>query len=1093
MSLAVTADSSDLPRLLVPETGPVPAAHARGPAARLAPTRQWRVTPEALKHPEQWFQSDPPFRLDLPENQDVTVIVESLETSGTGARQLLGRAASDPSTSVTLILEDSRLSGFVNVPGWGSYHLQPSTLPGTVEVSAVRHPGGFCATGCLVHSAATATVDQATMGRKAATLAAADTLTEPTVVDVLFLYTPLALTGEGSEAGLVRRVQAGVDETNLRLANSEVNVRIHTVGIVRYDTFESGGMPRELFRLENATDGFERVPQLRNDYKADIVCLVTELDGDNYLAGATGVAPTLGDPQFSNIIIRRHALAPGSRVLAHEFGHLFGLEHDRENAALPPEGFRTRKPYIFAHRTRIEGVTYIDLMSYEPGIFVPNFSNPRLSIDGVPLGVPADQPNPSDGARAIDEIAPYVAAYRTAWSRVEFSQSRFVGRREESSVRVQLQRVGDLNTSTRVTVIFDATSPARAGIDYLRPTSTLVTFATNEATAELVIPLVAESASVGERTLRLSLGSVAGNHGLGSVTLAEVALFDPGTPTSHGKVEFAGGPLVFPESSGEARIRVRPTGNNPAGTVVLPYHTVPGTAQAGTDFLPISGTLTNLVPGGEWELSVPLLPRPEPGPDRSFFVIVGTRTNTVTILDEQRPGSVKAEAHAVAADGGLNCRLRGDGRLLVWGNFSTIGGVPRSGLALLNQDGSVDESFRPPEILLGHRRMAGIGTTESQTTNAVISLVRPLPDGRLLIAGEFSRVDGAVRRTLMRLQSDGGVDESFGVLDLNGAVKEVLVQADGRILVGGTFTRFNGESRAYLVRLLPDGSMDSSFQPKGGPTSNFVVAILSLAQQSDGRILMGGLFRKVDGLAMTNLARLNVDGTYDPTFRLSRGASGPVTSVRVMEDDRLLVAGFFDTIGNRSSPRIARLQADGTADPTFRSPNPDAEIREIHPLPDGRILISGRFTKLGNVARRSLAMLNADGSVDPSFDAGDGPDVAPGIAAAFASQCLAPSPDGTLWVTGEFSQFNRHAVAGVTRLNLGTVNPRLGFPHRAEGGMAMTVHGLSGGRHPLETSTDLEQWERAGEIRLEGYDTRIGITVPTGESSRFFRLKPPGH
>ena len=55
----------------------------------------------------------------------------------------------------------------------------------------------------------------------------------------------------------------------------------------------------------------------------------------------------------------------------------------------------------------------------------------------------------------------------------------------------------------------------------------------------------------------------------------------------------------------------------------------------------------------------------------------------------------------------------------------------------------VDDSFRPPELLLGHRHLAGTGTTESQTTNAVLSVVRPLADGGLLVAGEFSRATGA--------------------------------------------------------------------------------------------------------------------------------------------------------------------------------------------------------------------------------------------------------------------------------------------------------------------------------------------------------------
>lgn len=928
--------------------------------------------------------------------------------------------------------------------------------------------------------------------RVAAELPAADTLPEATVVDVMFLYTPLALAAEGSEAGLRRRVETGVEETNLRLANSGVNVRVQPVFIGLYNTFESGSMPREMSRLGNAVDGFERVPQLRNDYQADLVCLVTELDTDNYLAGAWDVAPTLGDPQFAYLIIRRQALATGSRVLAHEFGHLFGCAHDREHAGnLQSTFYQARKPYIFAHRTQVEGVTYIDLMSYEPGIFVPYYSSPRVSIDGVPMGVPADQARPSDGARTINEVAPYVARYRTAVSRVEFARASFVGRREESRVTVILRRSGDLNSSTRVNVVFDPASPARPGADYQRPTSTLVTFGTNQATAELVIPLVQDSSAAGERLLLLGLGSVLGAHGVGRTASATVAIHNPDTPSWQGDVEFTGGRSVIPETAGDARIAVRLPGNDPAGPIQLPYRTVDGTARAGIDYTAVSGTLDHPGAPAEWEIAVPIRNRPEAGPDRTFAIVVGTRTNEVRILDTQRPGSLRHDGvPAVEADGGMNLLVRGDGRLLVWGNFSQVNGQPRSGVALLHPDGRLDESFRPPELLLGHRRMPGLGTTESQTTNAALQVVRPQPDGRLLVAGVFSRVNGQPRRTLLRLQADGAVDESLATLDFDGAVNDVLVQPDGRILVGGTFTRLNGESRPYLARLYSDGSIDRSFQPQGGPTSEFAVSILALAQQSDGRLLIGGLFRKVDGAAITNVARLNPNGTLDTTFRLTRGASSPVTAVRVLEGDRILVAGFFETIGTRSSPRLARLLPDGTVDPTFRSPNPDAEIRDLFPLPDGRLVISGRFTRLGSLSRRSPALLQADGSVDPDFDPGLGPDVAPGIAAAFASRALAVTPDGTLWVAGEFNRFNGLPSTGLARLQLGEVPAFLGRTSRdGEGQIQSTLSGLPGGRYLLDTSPDLKAWNPAREVRLEGYESRAHISLPIPGEAGFLRLR----
>jgi hypothetical protein len=244
---------------------------------------------------------------------------------------------------------------------------------------------------------------------------------------------------------------------NFRLTNSLINVRINPVFIGSIQYVETGDMTLDLPRLANGNGGLERVPQLRNDYKADLVCLLTELENQGMGGYGWDITPPHGNQATGFVVIRRLFMGKGSMVLAHELGHLLGCDHDREHAAHAGDAafYAARKPYIFGHRVEVEGVTYIDVMSYEPGIYVPYYGNPRLQLDGVPLGVPAEAERPSDGARTINETAPYVALYRTARSRIGFAEPRFVAAEQDGSVTVRLVRTGDLDTSTRVTVTFD--------------------------------------------------------------------------------------------------------------------------------------------------------------------------------------------------------------------------------------------------------------------------------------------------------------------------------------------------------------------------------------------------------------------------------------------------------------------------------------------------------------------------------------------------------------------------------------------------------------------------------------------------------------
>jgi len=104
-------------------------------------------------------------------------------------------------------------------------------------------------------------------------------------------------------------------------------------------------------------------------------------------------------------------------------------------------------------------------------------------------------------------------------------------------------------------------------------------------------------------------------------------------------------------------------------------------------------------------------------------------------------------------------------------------------------------------------------------------------------------------------------------------IQALLIQPDGKVVIGGCFTNVGGLSRSGIARLDAEGSLDLSFDPGSGVSGDsgdsaaYGPAVFSLALQSDGKVILGGSFYRVDGRIHPGLARLNPDGTFDETFK----------------------------------------------------------------------------------------------------------------------------------------------------------------------------------------------------------------------------------
>jgi uncharacterized delta-60 repeat protein len=259
--------------------------------------------------------------------------------------------------------------------------------------------------------------------------------------------------------------------------------------------------------------------------------------------------------------------------------------------------------------------------------------------------------------------------------------------------------------------------------------------------------------------------------------------------------------------------------------------------------------------------------------------------------------------------------------------------------------GDVDFSF-DPDVL-----------TE---TPAPITLCQP--DGKLIVTGSFSHMNGQLRRGITRLNADGSTDITFNarLSGLNHQVNALALQRDGKLVIAGYLDAFEGESwDGGIARLNRDGSVDRTFQkgsvphPSGGWT-------MALAIQDDGKILVGTLL-PIIGTGVPAVYSLNTDGTLDSSFESpwksepdAPGFSGVPAwiSTIAQQGDGTILVGF-----SQSRTALVRLAGNGALDTNFVTPT-ITQVATLEIDASGRTVVAGA---------PMLRRLNSDGTADSTF------------------------------------------------------------------------------------------------------------------------------
>ena len=290
-------------------------------------------------------------------------------------------------------------------------------------------------------------------------------------------------------------------------------------------------------------------------------------------------------------------------------------------------------------------------------------------------------------------------------------------------------------------------------------------------------------------------------------------------------------------------------------------------------------------------------------------------------------------------------------------------------------------------------------------------------DGKFIIVGEFTTFNGATVNGVVRINSDGTRDTAFTNNTGTGGSYplSVAVQSDNKILLGGIFTTWNGTTVNRIVRLNSDGTRDTTFTDNVGTGANGTV--FSIKLQSDGKILVGGNFTTWNGVAVKYAVRLNSDGTRDTAFTTNMG-TGPnalVNEILVQPDGKIVMGGNFPEWNGTSVNRIVRLNSDGTRETSFTTNTGSFEVGAIYDIAiqsDQKLIIGGSFTAWNGTTVHNIVRLNSDGTRDTSFTTNAGT-----AADGYEIYSVTVQSDGKILLGGNFLYWNGTLVYRIVRLN----------------------------------------------------------------------------
>jgi len=350
----------------------------------------------------------------------------------------------------------------------------------------------------------------------------------------------------------------------------------------------------------------------------------------------------------------------------------------------------------------------------------------------------------------------------------------------------------------------------------------------------------------------------------------------------------------------------------------------------------------------------------------------------------------------IGTNGSIFDILPDNGQYIIAGRFSSYGlNAGLSSITKINASGE---------------KVDGLTVGRGLSSGSIFSLLR-LPNNDLMIGGSFVMFDSVSdMANITLLNSSGSLrtrevelyvapdnsDPSYAkdtvpqfIGNLGGFVDKLYYFNNQVTAVGGMtsyyqyfYERSTKDNKLVafssilpVSRMFLSGEVDSNYlfnklTPNQRPPG-FNGNITGSWMQNDGKLIVVGSFTSFNGASCNRIARLNVNGTLDPTFQAGSAANENINNIQYNSiTQKYIITGSFTSYNGTAVNNIAVLNSDGSLYNGFRTNGAFAGGIPTFAgqLSNGLIIVTGGFEKYNNITRKGLMVLNADGSLAAGYN-----------------------------------------------------------------------------------------------------------------------------
>lgn len=247
----------------------------------------------------------------------------------------------------------------------------------------------------------------------------------------------------------------------------------------------------------------------------------------------------------------------------------------------------------------------------------------------------------------------------------------------------------------------------------------------------------------------------------------------------------------------------------------------------------------------------------------------------------------------------------------------------------------------------------------------------------------------------------------------------------GPVYAVGTFTTSGGSGISQFAQWNP---VPQTWTVVGSFVSGNGNGISAITEDFQGRIYIGGSFDNTSAgtpAGARGMARWNPADSTWTTYQVSFGGRVNVFG-RNFKTGEIIVCGLFTTIGGITASSVAELNSSSGVWRALTSTNyagqgADDEVFAVASTARGDVIIGGKFNSVasGGIAAKRLAQFSEPNEITKLWGpltSGAGPTFAgSGSAPNTFVQSLAYSPDGTLYIGGQFDTWDGQAAYGIAK------------------------------------------------------------------------------